>query len=736
MKTSLLKKVFRMNVIPVTVAVILFMVLGIYQVRRFAGIMEKTSVDQNKVILDTLSDSMQEMAKQEYRKYVVSEANVLNGNFSSIRHDMEVLARQVHMVLERPLSYAGVSVPLPSPSDAGELTIQLMFSDHADQTDPILMNRIRRIGGLQSMMLEIVGGGPLIDCVVALSGGASIIADSEPEKKFRSDGNILPFNADLRPWYVGALVHQEAYFSPVNQDSFTDEKHIMVGVPVYVDGELAAVCGGSLRLNVVGQIVSNAQLGDYTDSILVNENGTVIYSTRESGELGMELSGLKNLKESSNAELVSLVNEALKGDTGFSLLNVDGQELYIAYAPIETVGWTQLLTVSQEDLNSTAYLLMQKTDSIMENSLEETRRAESQTIVSTLVIAAALLFLASLTSILLANSLVRPIRHMTGRISEMHGDDMTFQVDKTMLTGDEIELLARSFESMSGKMKGYVSKIVQITSEKQRLETELSVASEIQINMLPTHFPAFPERNEFDLYAVTDPAREVGGDFYDFFLIDDDHLAIVMADVSGKGVPAALFMVISKTLIKNVALSGIYDSPAEILSDVNNRLCEGNDDNMFVTVWLGILTISTGSMVSACAGHEYPVFYRQSVGFALEKDPHGLAMGGYEGLRYKDEHWEMKPGDLLFLYTDGVPEANNQSEELFGNERMLSSLEIGLDEVTNGDMSEEANLNLSQFLRAVRRRIDEFVGDTPQFDDLTMLCLEYRGSAPSKHEQT
>ena len=732
MKSSLLIKVFRMNIIPITVAVILFMVLGIYQVRRFANIMEKTNADQNEVILDTLSDSMQDMAKQEYRKYVVSEANVLNGDFSSIRHDMEVLAKQVQMVLERPLSYAGVSVQPPSLSDAGKLTAQLLFSDLADQTDPALLNKIRRIGGLQSMMLEIVGGGKLIDCVVALPGGASIMVDSAPELKFSSDGRIMPFNADMRPWYVGAHVHHETYFSPVNQDAFTDQTQVMVGVPVYVGGELAAVCGGSLRLDAVGQIVSTAQIGDYTDSILVNENGAVIYSSRDSGELGMERNGLKNLKESSNAELVSLVDEALKGDTGFSLLTVDGEELYIAYAPIETVGWTQLLTVSQENLNSTAYLLMQKTDSIMEDSLQETRSTETRTIFTTLIIAAILIFLATLISILLANSLVRPIRHMTKRVSEMKGDDMTFKVDQVMLTGNEIELLARSFENMSEKMKGYVDEIVQITSEKQRLETELSVASEIQVNMLPTHFPAFPDRNEFDLYAVTDPAREVGGDFYDFFLIDDDHLAIVMADVSGKGVPAALFMVISKTLIKNVTLSGMYDSPAEILADVNNKLCEGNDDNMFVTVWLGILTISTGSMVSACAGHEYPVFYRQNRGFALEKDPHGLAMGGYEGLRYKDEHWEMNPGDLLFLYTDGVPEANNQSEELFGNDRMLSSLETGLSEVIESDEAQEPYLNLNHFLRVVRRHIDEFVGDTPQFDDLTMLCLEYRGpAAPS-----
>ena len=303
---------------------------------------------------------------------------------------------------------------------------------------------------------------------------------------------------------------------------------------------------------------------------------------------------------------------------------------------------------------------------------------------------------------------------------------MSFQVEDVLLTGDEIEVLARAFANMSEKMKGYVREIVEITSEKQRLDTELSVAADIQLDMLPTHFPAFPERNEFDLYAVMDPAKEVGGDFYDFFMIDDDHLALVMADVSGKGVPASLFMVISKTLIKNVTLSGRYKDPAEILQDVNNRLCEGNEKNMFVTVWLGILTISTGELVSANAGHEYPVFYRKGEGFILGKDPHGMVIGAMESMRYRTARWHLDPGDMLFLYTDGVPEANNSSQELFGVERMLDALKKSRHAVHQDGGGRKTDLRL--FFNTVRGHIDDFVGDTPQFDDMTMMCVEYLGS--------
>ena len=242
---------------------------------------------------------------------------------------------------------------------------------------------------------------------------------------------------------------------------------------------------------------------------------------------------------------------------------------------------------------------------------------------------------------------------------------------------------------------------------------------------MPHTFPPFPLREEFDIYAVMNPAREVGGDFYDFFLIDDDHLGLVIADVSGKGVPASLFMVISKTLIKNVAISGRYDSPADILKDVNDRLCEGNEENMFVTAWLGILTISTGELVSASAGHEYPVFYRANHGFELGRDLHGMAMGAMEGMKYRNTHWHLEPGDMLFVYTDGVPEANNSSEELFGVERMLEALEKSKQE-SGSSAGKKTDLKL--FLNTLRGHIDEFVGNTPQFDDLTMMCVEYQGS--------
>ena len=249
--------------------------------------------------------------------------------------------------------------------------------------------------------------------------------------------------------------------------------------------------------------------------------------------------------------------------------------------------------------------------------------------------------------------------------------------------------------------------------DKSRIEAELTMASSIQSAMLPNIYPAFPERQEFDIYASMDPAKEVGGDFYDFFLIDDDHLCLVMADVSGKGVPAALFMMASRIIIANNAKMG--KTPAQILTDTNTTICSNNKEEMFVTVWLGILELSTGKLTAANAGHEFPVLMPSEGKFALYKDKHGFVIGGMDGVKYKEYEIQLEPGAKLFLYTDGVPEATNASGELFGNERMLEALNIA------------QNAEPEQILKNVRAHVDGFVKDAEQFDDLTMLCVEYRG---------
>ncbi len=311
-------------------------------------------------------------------------------------------------------------------------------------------------------------------------------------------------------------------------------------------------------------------------------------------------------------------------------------------------------------------------------------------------------------------NIVQPVELLNkaaGELVDNIDKDVAFNVD--IHTGDELEALADAFGKMDQGLRKYISELEHVTAEKERIGAELNVATKIQEDMLPRIFPAFPERDDIEIYASMDPAKEVGGDFYDLFLIDDDHLALVMADVSGKGVPAALFMVISKTLIKNRLLAG--DSPAEALSNVNDQLCEGNEAGMFVTVWLAVIELSTGKGVAANAGHEHPVLRRAGGDYEMIIYRHSPAVATMEGMRFREHEFKMDPGDSLFVYTDGVPEATDAHDELFGSDRTLAAL------------NKDPDADPRTILANVAEDVEAFVGDAEQFDDLTMLGFRYKG---------
>jgi len=293
--------------------------------------------------------------------------------------------------------------------------------------------------------------------------------------------------------------------------------------------------------------------------------------------------------------------------------------------------------------------------------------------------------------------------------------------DLNIRTGDELENLSYVMSDMETQLAEYIKNLTRVTAEKERIGAELNVATQIQADMLPRIFPAFPNRKEFDIYATMTPAKEVGGDFYDFFLIDENHIGLVMADVSGKGVPAALFMVIAKTLIKNQAQTGDY-SPAKVLAKANEQLCEGNEADLFVTVWLAILDIRTGKGIAANAGHEHPALRRAGGKYELVVYRHSMAVATMEGIPFKEHEFELHPGDSLFVYTDGVAEATNAHDELYGTDRMIEAL------------NKDPDATPQEILTTVKRSVDEFVGDAPQFDDITMLCFHYFGSEEAKKE--
>ena len=377
-------------------------------------------------------------------------------------------------------------------------------------------------------------------------------------------------------------------------------------------------------------------------------------------------------------------------------------------------GWlmTAMTPVLHEDGTMAGYVMAD----ISMNDVMNTRQTFLITLVG-LLAAVAAVFLATFLFIL-RRMVLHPIdllTQATGDFIQSNEEELaagTATVNVPPIrTGDEVELLADSFRKMEEDMISYIREFMKATAEKERIGAELNVATQIQADMLPRIFPAFPERQEFEVYATMNPAKEVGGDFYDFFLVDDDHLAVVIADVSGKGVPAALFMVIAKTLIKNHAQN--RETPGEVFTQTNAPLCEGNAAGLFVTAWMGVLEISTGKFVYVNAGHNPPLLKRAGGQYEWLKSRPGFVLAGMEGIRYRENTLELMPGDTLYLYTDGVTEATSSAQELYGEERLQAAL------------NEASELPVSQLLPRIKNCIDTFVGDAEQFDDITMLGLQY-----------
>ena len=318
-------------------------------------------------------------------------------------------------------------------------------------------------------------------------------------------------------------------------------------------------------------------------------------------------------------------------------------------------------------------------------------------------------------SLRLTRSLLRPIHVITAEATRFATENVRTgeKLTNTIRNKDEIGQLADAIDRMELQVHDYVSHLTRVTAEKERISTELSLAARIQMDMIPSIFPAFPDRADFDIYASVQPAREIGGDFYNFFLIDDTHLCAIIADVSGKGVPAARFMMASTIVLVDNARMG--KSPAEILKSANEAICSTNREEMFVTVWLGILDLETGKLTAANAGHEYPFLKQPEGEYEMLTDPHSFVVGGLENIVYRNYEIMMEPGARLYVYTDGVVEATDQNEVLFGTDRLLSAL------------NKEPNAEPEKLLANVKESVDRFVGDAEQFDDMTMMCVKYNG---------
>ena len=704
-------KILNLVLIVFLVTIGFIIMISATKAKELTRVVEKTRVEQQTAIEEKSTRTLLQSIESSMTRTNAMQAYIADDMFSDIRSDVMTLQSLAEGIFGHSGDLAAMEAPLPDPSREGEYTPQVLFDKGVDHKDSRLLGIAAHMSGPMTALCSKTEY--MYNCYISLADGTSLLVDPHPANKYDENGELITFAARYRPWYMNAVESGGICFTGVIRDTYTGSPCVTCSAPVYADEELVGVVAIDLFLDSMEQYVESSS-SDTGFICIISDEGKVVFAPEDNPIFRVAVAeSSEDLRRSGNTQLAQFIGAALSERTGMRTVSVNGTEYYMAGSPMKTVGWAVVSVVEKNATEKPARELLDEYDEINQKASGDYRRSSRELGRQAVVIIVMILILGVLISRFVAGRILKPIESMTEDIMEGAKTGKMFEMKELYRTKDEIQVLAESIDDLSVKTVQYIKDITSITAEKERIGTELFLATRIQESMLPHIFPPFPERHEFDIYAMMEPAREVGGDFYDFFLVDSDHLGLVMADVSGKGIPAALFMMISKTILQSNAMHGA--SPAEILAKTNEALCANNQAEMFVTVWLGILEISTGKLTCANAGHEYPVLKTKDGAFALYKDRHSFAVGGMEGIKYREYTIQLEKGDSVFLYTDGVPEASDTNMDMFGVERMV--------EVLNQD----AEASPKELLENMRSAVGDFVGDAEQFDDMTMMCIEYNG---------
>lgn len=704
---GLQQKILNLVLIFMLAMIGVFSAVSFYQSKKLSKTVKEARDEQQQAIETVSQDTMHQVINGTLVKTTALQAYIADDMFADLKSDvmtMQTLAQQLfsHKDTITPHPFS-----LPDASKNGQPTAQVLHEKGVDYKNSKYLGVAAHMS--ESMIAMYKSSGKLSNCFIGLADGTHICIDEQSANKFDENGTLSDFPVRERPWYISAAEKKQLCFSGIEYDTYTKKLCVTCSAPIIVDGELYGVVGADIFLDAMDDYVKNA--ANSTGLLcVINNEGQVIFSSDGGSAFKVETAAnASDLRKSANTELADFVTNSLKQRTDLTQITVNNKPYYAAGAPMETVGWTVVTLVDKQATEVPAQQMIDQYDEINRNAQDAFDESSAWSKTTTMVMIALLLILGSASALWVASKIVKPVETMTNDIIDGGKTGKLFEMKDIYKTNDEIEVLAQSFDDLTKKIVQYIKDITQITKEKERIGTELELARKIQADMLPNIYPAFPDRPEFDIYASMRPAKEVGGDFYDFYLIDKDHLGMVIADVSGKGVPAALFMMMSRILIKNYAMMGY--SPAQVLEQTNNSICMNNKEDMFVTVWYGVLEISTGKITAANAGHEFPIIKKQGGKYELLQDKHGFVIGGMEGMKYAEYEIQLDSGEMLFLYTDGVPEATDSENKMYGTDRLLEA------------MNSKEHTDPLELLGSITDNVDQFVGEADRFDDMTMLAV-------------
>ncbi|MBR3457559.1 MAG: SpoIIE family protein phosphatase, partial [Selenomonadaceae bacterium] len=638
----------------------------------------------------------------------------------------ESLAFSVEKILAHPNLYAPRHLPSPTEKRIGKDEAYFLFSPKASggsisQEISGEMDLVANIANGMEVICEIYEGYE-VNCYVASEHGYFIGVESmtadEAGRRVFTEQFLNEYDPRERTWYIAAKEAKKPLLTGiyVGNDGHVE---ITCAAPYYDGDDFAGVVGIDLHLDTLSQMLSDRTLGTKNISFGLSEEGDILFSTESEGILAVS-ADRRDLRKAGEESLARAAARMAAGEMGIAPVTMNGEEYYISYAPMSKIGWSYGMMIRKEEAMQGARgargAIQEQSDTFAESMHDFFRN----TLLQVAVLLVILLFLMYRGSEKSAARIVKPILALTEGVREIAKGNLRKKLD--IRTGDELENLADAVNHMTEELNDYANNIAKAAAEKKRIATELSLARGIQEGMLPSIFPKFSQDPRFELFASMDAAKEVGGDFFDFYFLDGDRLAITVADVSGKGVPAALFMVISKTVLKNAALS--KDSSMDFgraMERTNCQLCEDNEEMMFVTIFFGVLNLKTGEFVYVNGGHNAPLIGRAGKSgtdwqyIVEEKKSH--MVGVIEDAAYEEKRLILSPGDMLYLYTDGVTEAMDEDGQIYTEARLRDTL----------CRAGKPGVPMKDILAAIRSDIDIHAEGAEQSDDITMLGVRYLG---------
>ena len=712
-KLNIKRRVLLLVMTGSIVSIVVISAISLFGILMFSDYVTNTGEELGKEAIRENSEMLEAVAKKHLVNMSEEQSRQIDARLEVIRNNIRIISARVTEMVKDP-NIPRRRIEPPRKEDAGKVTPQLIFYTEEDKNSSVVADEVAVLANIQRILLQTVEQNKwLTAAYVASDNGFIIMADKIPEKKF-SEGKDTPalYNAKERPWYKNAMENAEPTFTGVINDIHGGGLCIVCSMPYYKDGNFAGAVGIGAYLRDINKIVSDARIGESGFGFVLDNEGKIIFSPQKSGELRGDLEVRRDLRKSENKNLAEVAKKMVEGQSDETVVAFDNEEYYIAYCPMSEIGWSYASVIKVDEVMEPASSNEDDLKNITKEKVKDMRFKSLNIICATLEAVFLLLAIMFIAGTEVAERFTKPILALNKRVKEIAAGDLDRKIEVT--SSDEIGSLAVSINVMTISLKEYMENLTQMTADKERISTELNLAKNIQAHMLPSIFPAFPERDEFDIYAIMNVAKEVGGDFYAFYLLDDEHLAITIADVSGKGVPAAMFMVISRTIIKNYALaSRNKENFGEVITAANKQLCQNNTEMMFVTVFFGVLNIKTKRFHYVNAGHSVPLVYRASEdSFKYLPLSNNCMMGVRSYVEFQEEFIDISSGDVIFLYTDGVTEAVDGDNEEYGTKRLLNKLN-----------ALPKDKSLQRMLNSVLKDIKEHTGELEQYDDITMLAL-------------